>query len=134
MRIYVLLLILLVSVFAPIPAPAQQATELYNAVGTVSGHVELIDHPVLGRTPCRHCGFLIQRVDCRRCIVYVKTDENGAYSARVGLGRWRVIMKARHEEVRTDYDLLAKDQPREFELKSPGGELKFDIRSTVGPG
>ena len=134
MRIHGPLLVLLVSVFAPIPALGQQGAELYNAVGTVSGHVELIDHPVLGKTPCRYCEFLIQRADCRRCVVYVKTDENGDYSARVGLGRWRVMMKARHEQVRTDYDLLAKDQPREFEIKSAAGELKFDIRSTVGPG
>ena len=134
MRIYVLSLVLLVSVFVPTRAPAQQGTELYNAVGTVSGHMELIDHPVLGRTPCRHCEFLIQRVDCRRCIVYVKTDENGDYSARVGLGRWRVTMKARSEGASSDSDLLAKGQPREFELKSASGELKFDIRSTVGPG
>ena len=53
---------------------------------------------------------------------------------RVALGRWRVIMKARIEGASTDYDLLAKGQPREFELKSASGELKFNIQSTVGPG
>jgi hypothetical protein len=116
------------------PARPQLDTELYNAVGTVSGHIELIDHPVLGRTPCRHCEFLIQRADCRRCIIYVRADENGGYSVRVALGRWRVIMKARIEGASTDYDLLAKGQPREFELKSASGELKFNIQSTVGPG
>jgi hypothetical protein len=43
-------------------------------------------------------------------------------------------MKARSEGASSDSDLLAKGQPREFELKSASGELKFDIRSTVGPG
>ena len=134
MRSYVQMLVLLLSVAAAPLARAQLDTELYNAVGTVSGHIELIDHPRLGRTPCGHCEFLVQRVDCRRCIVYVKADENGDYSVRVGLGKWKVIMKARFEGTSSEYNLLAKGQPSEFELKSASGELKFDIRSTVGPG
>ena len=33
--------------------------QLYNEVGTVIGHVEISNHPELGRTPCRNCGFLL---------------------------------------------------------------------------
>jgi len=105
----------------------------YNDVGTVSGHVEIQDHPSLGKTPCRNCEFLLQRVDCRKCLVDVKTDSSGDYSLRIGLGKWRIIMTERREASDRSFDLLSSGQPRTFEIKSPSGKLIFDVKTVTFP-
>ena len=104
----------------------------YNDVGTVTGHVVIRNHPTLGKTPCGNCEFLMQRLDCRRCLIYVKTNSEGDYTVRIGMGRWRIIRYEKREGL-TEADMLPKDQVREFNLQSPRGELKFDIVTIVLP-
>jgi hypothetical protein len=107
----------------------------YNDVGTVRGHVEILNHPSLGRTPCRNCAFLIYRKECPRAIIYIETDVDGNYNIRIGLGTWRIAMKEQAGERTTNalslIDMLAKDQPREFKISSPLKALIFDIKVSV---
>jgi hypothetical protein len=105
----------------------------FNDVGTVRGHVEIENHPSLGRTPCRNCAFLIYRKDCSHAIIYVKTDSDGNYEVRIGLGKWRIALKEQvgEQEAMSLVDMLAKDQPREFNLTSPLHDLTFDIRANL---
>jgi hypothetical protein len=132
LKILLVGLLLVAIVVSPSPPRTKFGVEYYNEVGTVAGHVELV-HPAAGSEPCAHCNFLLQRMDCRRCIVYVEADEKGDYSERVGLGKWRVISATRREQARSDIDLLSQDQPRVLELTSPLGVLHFDIKTIPEP-
>jgi hypothetical protein len=69
--------------------PALLRGQDFNDVGTVKGLVEIEDHPSLGRTPCRNCAFLIYRPECKKAIIYVRTNSDGNYEVRIGRGRWR---------------------------------------------
>jgi hypothetical protein len=128
-RIFIFLFISSLAAYSGTPSKAQD----YNDVGTVSGHVEIQDHPSLGRTPCRNCEFLLQRFDCRRCLIEVKTDGNGDYFARIGLGKWRILMTERREGSAKSIDLLSPEQIRIFEVKSPMGRLVFDVKTITPP-
>jgi hypothetical protein len=99
----------------------------WNQVGTVAGHVVIENHPSLGRVACSYCTFLIKREGCKKCLISVKTDLNGDYSLRIGLGKWRIFDSDRDEGSDEDRDYLAPNQPRTFVLKSPNGTLAFDI-------
>lgn len=113
-------------VFA-LPSVKSDDVQLYNEVGTVTGQVEISNHPELGRTPCRKCGFLLQRSGSRRCLLSVVTDDKGQYRVRIGLGRWRVIMAERLEGAHHSYDMLAPGQGRYIQVVGPSGEQRFDI-------
>ena len=83
----------------------------FNDVGTVKGHVEITNHPSLGRTPCRNCPLLIYRNECPKAIIYVRTDSNGIYEVRIGLGRWRIALNEQvgEQEGLSIVDMLSKD-------------------------
>ncbi len=107
--------------------------DLYNHVGTVAGHVEIADHPTLGRTPCRNCAFLLVQQKCSRCAVYVKTDGEGNYQCRISFGRWRVVMAEQREGSSAVIDMLAPNQPRFVDVGSTTGEKTFDIVTVTSP-
>ena len=70
---------------------AADADEIYNQVGVVKGQVFIVNNPELGRTAASGQYFIFQRTDCRRCLVGIRTDAKGKYSAFLGVGRYRVI-------------------------------------------
>lgn len=117
-------------------APAQTSLthdiKLYNQLGTVSGHVEIANHPSLGRTPCRNCPFLLVQTKCKRCVVYVKTDSNGDYRCRISFGRWRAVMVEQREGSSAVIDMLSPGQARYINLNTTG-EKRFDIETVIPP-
>ena len=107
--------------------------QLFNEMGTVTGHVEIANHPTLGRTPCRNCPFLLVKQNCKRCAVYVKTDAEGNYRSRMSFGRWRVVMVEQREGSSAVIDMLSPKQSRYVDVNSPTGEKKFDIETVTPP-
>jgi hypothetical protein len=105
--------------------------KLYNRLGTVAGHVEIVNHPSLGRTPCRNCPFLLVHRGCKSCVVYVKTDADGDYKCRIAFGRWRAVMVEQRQGSSRVFDLLAPRQPRYFDVTNATNELRFDIETVV---
>ncbi len=107
--------------------------QLYNKVGTLVGHVEIENHPTLGKTPCRNCQFLLVRVDCSRCALLLTTDSEGDYSCRVSFGRWKVVMTDRREWSTRVIDMLSPTQPRVVDVSSPLDKKRFDIQVVLPP-
>lgn len=120
-------LLLLAVLMAPI-ATANEG-QLFNHVGTIRGRVTIDNHPDLNRTPCRNCAFLLQLTKCKDSLVYVQTDAEGLYKVRIGLGRWKVIMRDIPEEfgIEESRDMLSPDQPHYVDVKSAVQEQDFDI-------
>ena len=103
---------------------AADADEIYNQVGVVKGQVFIVNNPELGRTAASGQYFIFQRTDCRRCLVGIRTDAKGKYSAFLGVGRYRVICL---DPEREGADLIRKGQTRELTVRQPPNDTEFNI-------
>jgi hypothetical protein len=103
---------------------------LYNAIVTIKGNVQFINHPKLGKTPANGMYLLFQREDCKRCMVATNADINGDYKINIARGRYRIIVDNPSPPT---YDLLAPDQARVVNATSAVEANQFDI-SLVVPG
>ena len=110
---------LLATVFA-----AVAADDVYNQIGIVSGQVFIVNNPELGRTPASGQYFVFQRADCRRCLIGIRADAEGRYTAFLGVGRYRVICI---DPEREGADLVRKGQPREFTVRQRPNDTELNI-------
>src|SRR5215207_7733887 len=67
---------------------------LYNEIVTIKGKVTIFylredSKPNVGN----QWGLIFQRAACKKCFVYVRTDNAGNYQLHVGRGRYRVISR-----------------------------------------
>jgi len=111
---------------------AVAADDIYNQIGTVKGQVFIVNNPQLGRTPASGQYFVFQRTDCRRCLIGIRADIEGRYTAFLGVGRYRVICT---DPEREGVDLIRKGQVREVTVsQSPNdAELNIDLEIPRGP-
>lgn len=105
---------------------AQDDDDRFNQVGWLKGRVTIVNHPNLGRTPATGMYFVLQRVDCKRCLIGVRADIDGTYSVTIGSGRYRVYCEDPYRK-----DLLRKGQAREVMVKPGGASTAFDIELEV---
>ena len=103
---------------------AQTTSELYSRIVTVKGHVQLINHPELGKTPANFMYLVFQRAGCSGCLVGAKTDAEGNYQLFLGKGRYKLIVFQPSSPV---YDLIAPGQKRVIDLRPEDSETVFDI-------
>ena len=107
------------------------ADDAYNRMVTITGHVELLNNPALGRTPASGIYLVFQRTGCRDCLVGTYADEKGNYSVRVGRGRYRLIV---YNPSPPEYDMVAPGQPRYVDAYPKLQDTKFDIKLVVPGG
>jgi len=102
--------------------------DTYNRMVTITGCVEILNNPELGRTPASGMYLVFQRDGCKNCLVGTNADAKGNYSIRVGRGRYKLIV---YNPSPPTYDMIAPDQARYVEA-SPGlHDTKFDIKLVV---
>lgn len=105
----------------------------YDKIVVVKGIVNIIDHPTLGRTPCRNCRLAFERVDCPDSFVLITTDDSGEYRLGLGKGKYRLVS----DDVTPDgivKSLLAPGQRDILDLRTIKGTLEFNIEIALGPG
>jgi hypothetical protein len=100
------------------------ADDIYNQIGIVKGQVFIVNNPELGRTPASGQYFVFQRTDCRRCLVGMRADREGRYTAFLGVGRYRVICI---DPEREGADLIRKGQVREVIVRQRPNDVEFNI-------
>jgi hypothetical protein len=100
------------------------ADDIYNQIGIVKGQVFIVNNPELGRTPASGQYFVFQRTDCRRCLIGIRTDAEGRYTAFLGVGRYRVICT---DPEREGADLIRKGQLREVTVRQRPNDAEFNI-------
>lgn len=110
---------LLLTMFA-----AFAADDIYSQVGIVKGQVFIVNNPELGRTPASGQYFVFQRTDCRRCLIGMRADAEGRYTAFLGVGRYRVICI---DPEREGADLIRKGQVREVTVRQRPNDVEFNI-------
>ncbi len=103
---------------------AVAADDIYNQIGIVKGQVFIVNNPELGRTPASGQYFVFQRMDCRRCLVGMRADSEGRYTAFLGVGRYRVICI---DPERGGADLIRKGQVREVTVRQRPNDAEFNI-------
>ena len=94
---------------------------LYNQMVVIKGHVQILNHPELGKTPANGMYLLFQRDECKCCLVATNADIDGNYQIIVASGRYKV----RITNPNPVFDLLAPHQPRYIDATST--ENQFDI-------
>lgn len=102
--------------------------DTYNRMVTIKGHVEILNNPVLGRTPGSGMFLVFQREGCKNCLVGTFADAKGNYSIRVGLGRYKLIV---YNPSPPTYDLIAPDQSRYVDAYPKLQDTEFDIKLVV---
>lgn len=102
--------------------------DIYNQVGIVKGQVFNVNNPELGRTPASGQYFVFQRTDCRRCLIGIRTDEEGRYIAFLGVGRYRVICI---DPEREGADLIRRGQVREVTVRQRPNDAEFNIELQI---
>lgn len=102
--------------------------DTYNRIVTIKGHVEILNNPVLGRTPASGMYLVFQRDGCTNCLVGTFADEKGNYSIRVGLGRYKLIV---YNPSPPTYDMIAPDQARYVDAYPKLQDTEFDIKLVV---
>ena len=105
--------------------------DIYNRLVTIKGHVEILNNPVLGRTPASGMYLVFQRDGCKNCLVGTFADTNGNYSIRVGLGRYKLIV---YNPSPPTYDMIAPDQARYVDAYPRLQDTEFDIKLVVPAG
>ncbi|MCZ2155127.1 MAG: hypothetical protein LC114_14715 [Bryobacterales bacterium] len=103
---------------------AAAAEHVYDQIGIVKGQIFIVNNPELGRTPASGQYFVFQRTDCRRCLVGIRADRDGRYTAFLGVGRYRVICT---DPEREGTDLIRKGQVREVTVKQRPDDAEFNI-------
>lgn len=106
----------------------QQAVSLYNDIGTVKGQVVVTNNPDLGRTPASGQYFLLQRADCRKCVVGVRADINGRYVMFLTPGKYYLIPIY---DSQGTIDLIRKGQSREVNVRGGSKDTEFDIELEI---
>jgi hypothetical protein len=76
------LLILAANGTSPEQACVADQANLFNDVVTIEGHIEILNHPDLGKTSASLTSVIFQRVDCGKCLISARTDEKGNYQTR----------------------------------------------------
>jgi len=104
------------------------ADDIYNQIGIVKGQVFIVNNPELGRTPASGQYFVFQRTDCRRCLVGMRADREGRYTAFLGVGRYRVICI---DPEREGADLIRKGQVREVIVRQRPNDVEFNIELEI---
>jgi hypothetical protein len=107
---------------------AAAATDIYDQIGVVRGQVFIVNNPNLGRTPASGQYFVLQRTDCRQCLVGIKTDIEGRYIAFVGVGRYRIICI---DPEREGVDLLRVGQVREVTVRRRPNDAELNIELEI---
>lgn len=105
--------------------------DIYNRLVTIKGHVEILNNPVLGRTPASGMYLVFQRDGCKNCLVGTFADTKGNYSIRVGLGRYKLIV---YNPSPPTYDMIAPDQARYVDAYPRLQDTEFDIKLVVPAG
>lgn len=106
----------------------KDAVGLYNDIGTLKGRVIVTNNPDLGRTPASGQYFLLQRVDCRKCIIGVRADINGHYVTFLAAGRYRLIPLYDSQGAT---DLIRKGQLREVTVQQGAKDTEFNIELEI---
>ena len=104
------------------------ADDVYNQIGIVRGQVFIVNNPELGRTPASGQYFVFQRTDCRRCLIGMRADGEGRYTAFLGVGRYRVICI---DPEREGADLIRKGQVREVTVRQRPNDAELNIELEV---
>jgi len=120
-----------VTVLLVVTCTAVVAEDIYNQIGVVEGQVFIVNNPELGRTPASGQYFVFQRVDCRHCLIGVRTNEKGRYTAFLAVGRYRVICT---DPEREGADLIRKGQVREVIVRKPPNDTELNIELEVPRG
>ncbi len=102
--------------------------DTYNRMVTIKGKVEILNNPVLGRTPASGVYLVFQRDGCKNCLVGAFADADGNYIIRVGLGRYKLIV---YNPSPPTYDLIAPGQARYVDAYPKLQETEFDIQLVV---
>lgn len=98
---------------------------VYNRMVTITGHVEILNNPALGRTPGSGAYLVFQRYGCSDCLVGTYADANGEYKIRVGRGRYKLIA---YNPSPPTYDMIAPGQPRYIDAIPKLQSIQFDIK------
>jgi hypothetical protein len=102
--------------------------DTYNRMVTIKGRVEMLNNPVLGRTPASGMYLVFQRDGCKNCLVGTFADSKGNYSIRVGLGRYKLIV---YNPSPPTYDMIAPGQARYVDAHPKLQDTEFDIKLVV---
>lgn len=123
---------MVMTVLLAVAFAAAAAEHVYDQIGIVKGQIFIVNNPDLGRTPASGQYFVFQRADCRRCLVGIRADVEGRYTAFLGVGRYRVICE---DPEREGADLIRKGQIREVTVMRPPNavELNIDLEIPTRP-
>jgi hypothetical protein len=106
----------------------KEAISLYDEIGTLKGQVLVTNNPELGRTPASGQYFLLQRVDCRKCVIGVCADINGYYVAFLAPGKYRLIPLY---DSQGTTDLIRNGQSREVTIHQGAKDTEFNIELEI---
>ena len=101
---------------------------LYNEIVTVRGRVTASQSGKKDFAVRANAYLILQRTDCKKCLVGVNADENGNYEIKVSQGKYRLIVREGTREGEM-YNILAPNQPRYLEVKTPvtGYFIEFNV-------
>ena len=108
----------------------KESINLYNSIGTLKGQVIVTNNPELGRTPATGQFFLLQRTDCRKCLIGVRADINGRYVTFLSAGKYRLIPIY---DSQGTIDLIRNGQSREGIVHQGTNDTEFNIELEIPP-
>ena len=101
--------------------------KLYDELITIRGKLTILNHPSLGKTEGRNIKVLLQRLDCRKCLISVESDSEGNYSVTLSKGKYRLIYRSQRIPNGPTYDYLAPTQPRLIDASGIQSLVQFDV-------
>ena len=106
-------------------ANADDNAEIESNLGILKGHVEIVSHPELDDKALKGWDIIFQRMDCKRCVTGVWTDQNGDYKIILSTGTYRVIF----DDPIPRKSYLAEDQPRYVTI--PASLDKYNVTFNI---
>ena len=127
----ILLITFLLYVSCPARAESKayaEAINLYNSMRVLNGQIVVINNPELGKTPASGEYILLQRLDCKKCLVGIRADANGYYKISLPIGKYRLIPKYAPQG---EIDYVKKGQLREIIIRENDIYTEFNIELEI---
>ncbi len=120
-----------VSSIQQLPPLDREDTKAWERMVWVTGHIHILNHLELGRTPAAGEVIGFRRADRSNHIVAVRANAEGRYEVFLNPGRYRIIVPSLNAERNGFIDSLAVGQPRYLDVARHPSGIQFNVELTL---
>ena len=100
--------------------PCGESTVLTTQMGWVTGKAVVTNRPNHPGGPASFEFVMFQRVDCPKCVIGLRTDNEGCYSVFLSAGRYRLVLVEGERLLpgqRSEVTVVASRNPTSFDFE-----------------